>query len=314
MKHKNVEEVSQSKPELDIDVLKELILEAKQALSEDLCYPEKLRTVISNYNNIDTASSNLYSEIQKLYNDLVKNGDAEQYFKHYYANIIFCSDLLFENIGKPYSTLLAKKLGDKILAFFKNPPKCDPIVKPLEISQRELGSLQYLSGYVVRKVLKKTKNHKNYKSEESQAIIAVLQAMTTMEFKDQRLIQTKDRGGLTALNFNTQSIFRIIEEEYRIETSSDHLRKIDSQAITLNLMKNVDIISIYNNIVESTGIKCNEELSENLLEKLIALYLRVRAFSTAKDITNKHWVAQKKQKTKGLRKSIKKASEKELVI
>jgi len=56
----------------------------------------------------------------------------------------------------------------------------------------------------------------------------------------------------------------------------------------------------------------DEEIKENLLEKMISLYLRVRAFSTAKDIINKHRANKKKQKKqKGLRKSLKKAAEKE---
>ena len=53
----------------------------------------------------------------------------------------------------------------------------------------------------------------------------------------------------------------------------------------------------------------NEETQENLLEKLISLYLRVRSFSTARDITSKHQEEQKASKSKGLRKSIKKSAE-----
>jgi hypothetical protein len=183
-------------------------------------------------------------------------GDAEKYLKHYYTNIVFCSELFFENLGKPYSTLLAKKLGDKILAFFKKPP-CGPVLRPQEISQRELGAMQYLSGYVIRKILKQTKNNKNYNSKESQTIIAILKGMSTDEFSDQQLIQTQDRGGLTAVNSQAQQIFRTVEEKYRIETSSDYLRKIDTQLLTFNLLKDIDVISTYNNIIESFGVNYN---------------------------------------------------------
>jgi len=55
----------------------------------------------------------------------------------------------------------------------------------------------------------------------------------------------------------------------------------------------------------------NAELKDNLLEKLISLYLRVRAFSTARDMIEKHRDLQKKHKIKGLRKSLKKADAEE---
>jgi len=43
---------------------------------------------------------------------------------------------------------------------------------------------------------------------------------------------------------------------------------------------------------------------------MLKLYLRVRAFSLAKDITGKHSAASKAKKAKGLRKTIKKSSDK----
>lgn len=42
---------------------------------------------------------------------------------------------------------------------------------------------------------------------------------------------------------------------------------------------------------------------------MISLYLRVRAFSTARDMIQKHRNDKKKLETKGLRKSLKKAAE-----
>ena len=65
--------------------------------------------------------------------------------------------------------------------------------------------------------------------------------------------------------------------------------------------------------MESCGITTiDKEIKDNLLENMLRLYLRVRAFSLAKDLTNKCKATHKKktQKTKGLRKDIKKSSEK----
>ena len=50
-------------------------------------------------------------------------------------------------------------------------------------------------------------------------------------------------------------------------------------------------------------------VSKNLLENMIKLYFRVRAFSLAKDITTKHKLKLKQKNSKGgLRKKLKKQS------
>ena len=70
-------------------------------------------------------------------------------------------------------------------------------------------------------------------------------------------------------------------------------------------MNNPDIVSLFS--VVSDGIDIQNEIKDNILEKMLELYLRVRSFSLAKDITSK----QKKlhDKNKGLRKEIKKYME-----
>ena len=51
------------------------------------------------------------------------------------------------------------------------------------------------------------------------------------------------------------------------------------------LMDNLDIVSLFS--VVSDGIDTQNEIKENILEKMLELYLRVRSFSFAKDITSK---------------------------
>jgi len=280
---------------LEENELKDLLNDVKQMLSDDLCYPADLREVIKGY-SIGDVSFNLLKEVQKHFDKLSRKGDAEKFLKNYYTSVVLYSDVFFQGIGKPYSTLFAKKLGDKLIGYYKK-PMASPAPKPLEISQRELGSLQYISGYVITKLLKKTRNHKNYKTEECQAIITMLENMKTSEESYQRLIQTLDRGGLTTLKPAALSIFKIIEERYRIETrgnAENAITKIDTKKITAFLLKNLDIKSLFNSFSGDLSLPLNAELKDNLLEKLISLYLRVRAFSTARDMIEKHRDLQKK--------------------
>ena len=155
--------------------------------------------------------------------------------------------------------------------------------------------LRYLGGYVVKKILRKIKNGKNYRSVESQGILCALESMTISDLQDQRLIKTVTRGGLTALNSNGQNMFRIVEEHFRNGTITS-MRRIDTQKMTRDLIKNVDMLGFYNNILTTIKIKMDNETRKNLLEKMVSLYLRVRSFSKARDITNKHEVEKKKVK------------------
>ena len=73
---------------------------------------------------------------------------------------------------------------------------------------------------------------------------------------------------------------------------------------------NTEIVSLFNNLIEDSGVAINSEVKDDLLENMLSLYLRVSSFSYAKDITNKHKFELKKKKSKALRKDIKKAMDK----
>ena len=134
--------------------------------------------------------------------------------------------------------------------------------------------------------------------------------MTTDDYEDQSLIQAVSRVGLKAVKSDVQCIFKIVEQTYRVETSMNLLKKIDTKNMVIALLKNPGIQSLYNAIVSGVAIFCDKEVKENLLEKMISLYLRVRAFSTAKDKIQKYRNEQKQSKSKkGLRKSLKKAAQ-----
>ena len=98
---------------------------------------------------------------------------------------------------------------------------------------------------------------------------------------DQELIDVQTRGGLMYAVATSQKMFLIEEETSRYQTSTlTDVKKIDTQQMVKDLIKNVDVISAYNNVVDpfvGGDIKYPQ-----------ALYLRVRSFSLAKDITIKY--------------------------
>ena len=81
--------------------------------------------------------------------------------------------------------------------------------------------------------------------------------------------------------------------------------------MTEELLQDTKIISLYKAIIGASDTNdFNNEVEVNLLENTLKLYLCVRSFSFAKDITSHKKQEQRnlKFKTKALRNDIKKAS------
>ena len=116
-----------------------------------------------------------------------------------------------------------------------------------------------------------------------------------------------DRGGLTYISEDCEHLFFKTEELFRKKTAVANMRNIDIMKITANLMSQSDI-SLINSITVISACNIDFEIRNNLFEKMIQLYLRVRSFSLARDIT----LNKKKScaATKALRKEMKKAEQK----
>ena len=87
--------------------------------------------------------------------------------------------------------------------------------------------------------------------------------------REQRLIYSLNRGGLTPISEDCEHIFYKTEELFPKETTVDNLRNIDIQKMTLNLMSQFDIVSLINSIVNISGSNIDTEIKNNLFEKMI---------------------------------------------
>ena len=74
-------------------------------------------------------------------------------------------------------TVICRKLGEFLFSkSLQDSTNIVDIINTKNISERELGGLQYLSGYVVvHKLFQKERNSKHYKSSASQEAMAILQ-------------------------------------------------------------------------------------------------------------------------------------------
>ena len=287
-----------------------LMVETQKAVTVNNCFPVIIRDTISK--NELLLTDMLFNKITTLYMQLCNNGNGEKFYAEFYSTIALNASDYLPDLEKPACTLFATKLADKLFHFYKHPTQSVE-ARPTIISEKEMGGLEYLAGYVVKKFLKKIRNSSKYKTAENQALIAILENFKEENHDSQKLIKIQTRGGLTAVKKEIKEIFTNTEIKFIAETKTNHnLRKIDLDRITDILLKDCEIISAYNAAVECSGITIDNEIKVNLLEHMLKLYLRVRAFSYAKDVADKHKseLKRKKSTSKSLRKDIKKASEK----
>ena len=112
----------------------------------------------------------------------------------------------------------------------------------------------------------------------------------------QTLIDAQTRRGLCKVGEECQNIFIRVEEKFKAETTVKHLRKIDYNKMTHEITSNTDVVDFYNSIIFKSEVNVDTEVSDNLLESMIRLYIRVRSFSLTRDITALY---KQKSKAKG---------------
>ncbi|XP_065669613.1 uncharacterized protein LOC105845928 isoform X2 [Hydra vulgaris] len=258
-KHLLLKEIFEPSNAMSSTILSDLVLESQKSLSEDNCYNLTRRECIKCYHFILTEA--LYADVKKIYDVLSKSNNAENYYSSFYNKIVINADVYFPELEKPNSTLLATQLADKVLVYFKRMPNNE--AKKIEnVTNDEIGALQYLAGYVVRKFIKKSKNSPNYKSNENQNIIKILNNAITKNTSDQELIEAQSRGGLTAVNNECQQIFMKAEIQFRNDTNINHLQEIDINRMTVELLKDIEVVSFYNSILTICGVDIDNYVSK----------------------------------------------------
>ena len=129
-------------------------------IGNDLCIDDDTRRRISEY-DVSNLSRSLENEVNKIYKQLIKTGDADEFYSTYYASIAQNAGLYFPNLSHPSCITFAIKLADKLLASTNENP-IPPVDRETfdteeELSAMEIGGLQYLAGYIVKNLIGKAK-------------------------------------------------------------------------------------------------------------------------------------------------------------
>ena len=319
-RHKNAKHASNDaqSPEMiteqskvNAEIFHQILNECTEKCFADQCLPEKTREKFSKQNLVFSSDDalQLLCKFQSILTNF--NGDAEKFYAEFYGLLMV--NLLpskFEDVT--LSNILLTEVANHVLIHLSGGSdivSLQPTTSKLQtvLTDREINSLQYIAGYIIHKLHSKFKFSKNYKSEHNMQTVSILQACKVDCDDSQTYVNARDRGGLWKVNKQAQTIFIECEKIFRVKTSS-FITSINSDALITEMFKNCLVISNYRSICYGIDPEVDDEISYNTLEKILILFTRVRAFSYAKDIREKHKMKKKQAKKSSLRTQIKKSS------
>ena len=87
------------------------------------------------------------------------------------------------------------------------------------------------------------------------------------------------------------------------------LTKVDIAVIAQESISDCDVLSNYNLILAEAELEPDKHVEKDVLHNIVSLYVRVRAFSFAKDIIQRYKIKSKQTKAKSPRKEISRSSQ-----
>lgn len=283
-----------------------IVEKAKSKLWDSKMYPQLIREEIKSYNCNLTSE---FSEIQNLYKRLINSGNAERFYATFYSTVALHAVKHFEGLSRNAATLLSTKVADGMLAHSKEKlletHTCTSLTK---LSDKEKAGLQYIGGYVLHKLHNKHAIAK--KTLQSEQAMSVLKAgkLEGLSALDQNLTTALNRGGLWTITVRAQSIFERTEHYFRDATSSTDLKNIPIGSVISRSTIDVEVVAAYNAMLSDSDLMIDSHVAKDVLHNIIHLFVKVRSFSFAKDIIQKHKIKLKQLKSKALRKDLSRSS------
>ena len=316
LKTKHCDIVESPKVILNVSEFQKIVVNSVAKLSKDNCYSEKTLGELKSFQVTDEDVVVCFDMVKEIIQNY--KGDGENFYPDFY-NCVTGDEKAFPKLSRRTSVIVGLEIANHTLAFLSSgqvTTNNDTIDFNTEsqLTKKEKNIVSYLSGYVFGTLYRRircSKYHQSVLSTESLNILTAGKSNNDDEqIENDILIDAKNRGGLwkvTPLVFN---IFLSIELHFRSITNSliSSNRNIDSKHMVSDLLKDCSIIANYATLCDLSLIPVSKEISKNLLENVIMLYLRVRIFSFVKDKRESFKLQAKKRKVKSLRTEIKKAT------
>lgn len=101
--------------------------------------------------------------------------------------------------------------------------------------------------------------------------------------EEHTLIKSHNRGGLWYICKEGVEIFEKVKLLFQ-KVFKSHVTSIDYKSMVVKLMNNVHVEFAFRSIIENSNVMIKSDLSKDLLEKLISLFLKIYYYTFAKDI------------------------------
>ena len=149
--------------------------------------------------------------------------------------------------------------------------------------------------------------HKNKKSREREQTASILKAgkveINHNDMENLKLTSSVNQGGLWSISKYSQLIFERIGHHFRI-VSSRSLHDIDISIIESKSVCDIQLVSAYDAMLSESELIADKSIAKDGSHNIVYLYVKVRCFSFAKDVIQKHKINLKQLKAKALCKEI----------
>ena len=287
--------------------LKGIIEKAAHKLSQDECFSLLERDIFANFSITVEECLFILDKIIPIVKNF--NGNDEKFLSNFFK-LMLPKQQIFSRLPVLHSNLLCSEMASLCLKLLIQPKDADQQGKEerlFSLSEKELHGLQYLAGYCCRTIYCRLRRPHSWRSIATQQSLAILMAAKCMEDDTQKLVNIRDRGALWRVNKKAQNIFMVCEQYFCTITSKSKTC-IDSTLMVKQVMQDNIVQSNFKDICRSADIVVDKEVSKNLLECLVLLYVRVRTHSHAKSLKEKHKAAKQRTKQRSLRTGIKQSS------
>ena len=193
-----------------------------------------------------------------------------------------------------------------LVKHFSSPPTVSPV--ELKMTAEDENALRYTCGYVALKVMRRFQQQNSTKATQFVDCLSDMavtgQESSFYEYTTEWIHQV-DRGGLFHVNEQAYLFFRALELKTRI-TLPDHLKRMQGskQSLVSDVMEDENV-QFYWTMV-SVDID-REEDAQELLQKIVEVWLTIRGFSTTAVWLEEYKKASQKttKKSKSLRRGLK---------
>ena len=283
---------------------------AKQ-LATDGCYSDETIVTFSSYNcSLDDANYTY-----QFVRDVIENfdGNGEKFYPLFY-NCVSGDEIVFKNLNRRCSVILGFEVANSVIAHLSGTITPESMQSEnSNFTEKELNIIKYISGYVMKtlycRLRKSTVHRSDTNIKHMSILLAGKDTCESSTIDDDKFINAKNRGGLWKVSPGVFELFLIVEKHFRANVTNQK-RKIDVQLMVSTLMMHFSILSLFSALRNSASEETEKEISLNLLQSMITLYLRARTFKYVSLKKEAFKLESSKKKMKSMRKSIKQATKK----